>query len=185
MAGSRTRSRQHQGGREERAGTAAQQRPASRNVGIGRHLIAFQAMRIRHDVVEHTRRRQHARQAGAGMRTRADQVESFHFLAAVVRAKPRALRQDRLESEGGASVRGQPVLEIPRRHHARGHDLVCETRAGCVARAPARFSCDRARLASTSRYHSAGAAPATARRTHRSRAAPATDRSRSADAGTG
>ena len=62
------------------------------------------------------------------MRAGTDQVQILDIFALVVRAKPRALSQDRLQPKGGAAKRGEPVLEILRRQQALADDLVLQTR---------------------------------------------------------
>ena len=57
---------------------------------------------MRHHAIEDFGGRQNTRDAGAGMRAGADQIEAGDILAAVVRAEPRALGEHRLQPEGGA-----------------------------------------------------------------------------------
>ncbi|EEF25157.1 conserved hypothetical protein, partial [Ricinus communis] len=83
---------------------------------------------IRHQPVEHARRRQHAGQTGARVRSGADQIEPFKLLAAVVRTEPGALGQHRLQPEGRALERQQTVAEIDRRGDARGDDAFGQPR---------------------------------------------------------
>ena len=61
-------------------------------------------MSIRYKLVEDAGRRQHAGQAGAGMRAGTDQKQPAHFLAAIVRPELGALGQDRFEPECGPTI---------------------------------------------------------------------------------
>ena len=79
-----------------------------------------------HHRIEDTGRREHAGQARAGMGAGADEIEVAISSLLVVRPEPRALRQDRLQPEGGAAERRQAVLEILRRQHTRSDDLVLQ-----------------------------------------------------------
>ena len=54
----------------------------------------------------------------------AHQEEIAHVLAAIVRAEPGALHQDRFDAECGAAEGEKPIAEVERRGDARGHDLV-------------------------------------------------------------
>src|SRR4051794_11417864 len=62
------------------------------------------------------------------MRASAHQVKALDLLAAVMRAKPGALEQLRLEREGSTLHAQQTVTKILRRQHAGGDDVLPETR---------------------------------------------------------
>ena len=112
-AGSRTRARQQQRRGVEGPRAVAQQRAAGGEVGasqrrgrIGRGGMERQArLHAGTTVIEDAGRGEHAGQAGAGMGAGADEVEAVDLLAPVVRPEPGALRQHRLEPEGGAAER--------------------------------------------------------------------------------
>ena len=80
----------------------AQRRPPLHNGLNGRRL----RRKIRHDL----RRGDHARQACARVRARADQIEAVDLLALVVRPEPRALEQLRLEGKRRALLRQAACL---------------------------------------------------------------------------
>jgi hypothetical protein len=69
---------------------------------------------------------QHARNARAGVGSRAGEVEAGHVFRPVVRPEVRRLPQQRLQREGRPPLRTQQVTEVQRRPLVLDHDSLTQ-----------------------------------------------------------
>ena len=86
----------------------------------------------RDQVVHDLGRAEHPRQAGAGMRAGADEVEIRQILGAIVRAEVRRLGQDRLDREGRAQVAVERIPEMARVDHVLADQVRGESRQEAI-----------------------------------------------------